>query len=346
MNKSYNNNDTVYWPDDLNKRITEFQLKPSYDFSFGGFGYPIGLDNGPIKFQTPWCKAPFGVDVHLMNQNKKFSLTLNVLETTDEKKKFAQLLRNIDTWILDTAIKDPNVFFGKDISEDQILKTYNHALRFPKPKTDFPFTFKMKIPVRRSIIDTQIYIINKKDPVKMEMDDIERVIPKGCMVRGIIQISPIWVMDSRWGVSFKPLQLQINHPAKNTLLEKPLFKKKKKTPGVTLNDAWQLNLNDPKDHFETQPIRPWSVSTMNTDSWPMEPRKTVMYIPTPPLPSVPPLQQFINMKLPTAVETIEPLVAMCPVNGQYDTSITDISDLPSNVVKRILENVNQAGFSN
>ena len=211
--------ETLYRPGELIEHMEDIEAGEIIPYSIGGFGVALSLYGQPLVLQTPWCHAPFGVDIHHTDNNgKKYSVTVNLNDQNGEHNEFAIMLQKLDKTILGMAVQMKDSLFAREIK--QLEQEFQRGYRTPTSDV-FPHTFKMKVPVRYNRIDCSVFFRGQSKPIRIN-NDLERYLIKGAKVRGIVQLSPVWFMKDRWGVSYKALQLEISVPPQ---MRSPMFLK-------------------------------------------------------------------------------------------------------------------------
>lgn len=198
-----------------------------YQFQFGGFGCTLKCDSQPIMIETPWCKIPFGVSVHkLGNGVTKYSVTMNIELQDKISQVFEKYLGGLDRFLCGIALSRKEEWFG-NVPENVITHNFNKSLRTPKPKDigRYPNTIKLKLPQRDGIFEVMLFKEGDKTPQTLTIHDVVKNLPKFREIRCIITVLPVWVVGNNWGVSFKPIQMEIRdngfHPMPQTNMFHP-----------------------------------------------------------------------------------------------------------------------------
>ena len=196
----------------------------------GGNGVYISYDNPKmsqkhrIYIQTPKMFVPFGASKYNPKDKKqredetpRYSLNLsfgrdNNAKVTNFKNKMLeldkyvakQLLKN-NSWIKALGMT------GKKLTMDSIDLIRSSIIRYAKdPSKDYPPTINVKVPNR---YDTNEFVTEfyDKNKVRLEVDreNIENIVPPKSEVKCLLQISNIWFIGGKFGVSIKALQVAV-----------------------------------------------------------------------------------------------------------------------------------------
>ena len=177
----------------------------------------ISYDNKPLIIQTPRMYAPFGMSKFDKGteilENDKYSLQLafKELDTNPSVKKFFDMLIKFDEKLIDDGVKESKNWFKKTYVKDVLKELFTNSITFSKEKetgeitNKYPPNFRLNIPTVNGKIKPDCYDITKE---KIELDTIK----KGSTVSAIIKCSGIWMAGSKFGCSWKVMQLLVNEP--------------------------------------------------------------------------------------------------------------------------------------
>lgn len=180
----------------------------------GGKSAYIGYQNGPLIIQTPYLKTPFGMSTYNKKDDEdepgkivKYTIPVNLTTSTTSSANFLTFLKDMDKHVLDSAVENSKVWFGKQQKEKVISAFYNSMVKYSKDKetggVNDKYPPKFSIPV--IVCDNEI--VNKcfnddKEVVKLN------TIEKNTRIRVILQCTGMWLVDKKFGVSWKVVQLE------------------------------------------------------------------------------------------------------------------------------------------
>jgi hypothetical protein len=140
--------------------------------------------------------------------------------------ELVQKLNDFKEQLIDDAVKNSQAWFGgsKPISREIAEYNLKFALDYPKvgpndktaDTTKDPY-FKLSIPYYRdSGWDLQVFDPSRRRLFPSEdVDSPIDLVPKGALVNLFIQCNTIWVVDGKWGPTFKVVQCMV-YPQDNT----------------------------------------------------------------------------------------------------------------------------------
>ena len=188
----------------------------------GGKTIFISYGGNPLILQTPEMKAPFGVS-RWEGENggpDKYNLDLSFdgAESREAVRVFMDVLKSIDRRLIKDAMEAAPLWFKKKFpSEDVVNELYTRTLRMYKdPETGehtnkYPPTFKMQLPLDRNNKFAFPVYNGARSEVDL-MDMITRNVTKGARVQAIVQLTGVWIVGSKFGLSWKTRVLKISEP--------------------------------------------------------------------------------------------------------------------------------------
>lgn len=204
-------------------------LPNDFDVSKINYSSPRTLDNGgkviylnyegkKLLLQTPEMMAPFGLGKWSNNDGKsldKYSLDLSFQgkENRDVLNKFFEGLRALDKKLVEDGMNHCQTWFKKTYkSLDVVEALYTPVIKFPKDKngeiTDkYPPTFKMTVPHDGTNFTCSVYDAAKN------LVDLASIETKRARVSAIVQCVGIWIAGTKFGCSWKVVQMKITPPA-------------------------------------------------------------------------------------------------------------------------------------
>ena len=177
----------------------------------GGKMISIGYNNQPLIVQTCECYAPFGMQCYQNDDGKAPSYSLDLsFKDMDKRKPLKQLYKmfeQLDQKNLDMGMQNATTW----LSQKKVPKTIDviEALYSPSIKVandeKYPSTFKFKLPFRNGSLMCDVYDKNHNMIDLLKMEDNKT---KGAKCTALIQCTGIWVAASKFGMSWKCVQLK------------------------------------------------------------------------------------------------------------------------------------------
>jgi hypothetical protein len=195
--------------------IEKVKYSPLKILENGGKAIWVSYENAPLIFQTPEMITPFGIskwDNSDKGGGKKYTLDMSFKnkESREILNKFYENLLVLDEKLVKDAFENSMSWFKKKSSEAVLKELYTPIIRHAKDKntgdiTDkFPPTFKVALPQKDDKYTFEVYNQDKK---QVDLDSLEL---KGARVTALIQCLGVWIAGTKFGVSWKVLQMKVN----------------------------------------------------------------------------------------------------------------------------------------
>ena len=156
--------------------------------------------------QTPKLRLPFGMqqynDKDQDNKNKSFSLSLsldNYRDLNSHECEFLKGIKAIDDHIKALALENCNTWFRKSLKKEVIDELFSSSIR---ETADWPPTFRCKLPYYSGEFSCDFYDSSKK---KCDSESITQ----NCHVIGLMNVTSIWFVANRFGISWQIKQIQV-----------------------------------------------------------------------------------------------------------------------------------------
>ncbi len=166
------------------------------------------MDNGtPLKLivQTPKMYAPFGAkewEAKEPNKSPKWDLVLNFKGNSTMMNMFVDLIKQIDEANITFAFENQETFFNeKGKSRDIIADRYSNM--FNNKDSKYDPKLNTKLDVRQGNYQGQVYDANAV------LQPLDYVTPQ-CYVQGLIEFGSMWVVDKRFGMSVRTIQMMVH----------------------------------------------------------------------------------------------------------------------------------------
>jgi hypothetical protein len=177
----------------------------------GGKMVSIGYNGQPLIVQTCECYAPFGMQCYQNDDGKAPSYAIDLSFKDMEKRKplkqLHEMFTKLDQKNLDMGMENAMTW----LSQKKVPKTIDvvEALYSPIVKVandeKYPSTFKFKLPFRNGEFVCDVY---DKNHTLIDMTKMEDNKTKGSKCTALIQCTGIWVAASKFGMSWKCVQLK------------------------------------------------------------------------------------------------------------------------------------------
>lgn len=200
----------------------------------------VGYDNGPLIFQTPEMVAPFGVSKwDKENGGDKFSLNLSFKgkEVREPLNKFFENLNVLNETLIQGAKNNSEVWFGNVKSEIVLRELITPVISYSKEKDKYPPTIKANLMQKNGNYDLEVYDENRNSIVYDGNLDL-----KNARITALIQCLGIWVIGSKFGITWKIVQMKVI-PAKK--LHGYAFKEIE-------NDSAEVEIHEEEEHNEPE----------------------------------------------------------------------------------------------
>ena len=240
-------------------------LPSDFDVSNISYSEPRVLDNGgkviyvsynkkKLIVQTPEMVAPFGLSKwnNEGKGNDKYSLDLSFKgkESREILSKFFDGFRALDKKLVEDGLKNCQTWLKKAYkSEDVVEALYTPIIKFAKDKNGeindkYPPTFKMTVPHSGTQFMCDVYDSNR-DAV-----DLGAIETKSSRVSAIVQCVGIWIAGTKFGCSWKVLQMKVSPPS---TIKGYAFKELNDKIEDEIEEEDEIEAGDPKEIMASAP---------------------------------------------------------------------------------------------
>jgi hypothetical protein len=176
-----------------------------------------------LPFLNTWGVSDY-VDEKTGESDGKYSLSLSFPNddyATDSTREALSKLKDFENFILDSAVKNSEVWWGESVSREVAKHTFFPFLKYSRnkdtKKIDYtkPPSIRAKVPFYDGRWNTEIYNIKSQmiypaDDATTPMDHI----PSRSNVACVLQCGGIWIGGKGWGLTWKLFQCVVknNHP--------------------------------------------------------------------------------------------------------------------------------------
>lgn len=182
----------------------------------GGRSIFLSYDGQPFCIQTPDMNAPFGLSNYRDRAGgvgpDKFTLDLSFKGISERPnvRAFFDMLEAIDKMMVEYALANSQTLFKKrHTSAEVVAALYTPAIKFAKDRITgevndrYPPTFKMALPQKDGNFTCESYDAKRN---RIQLTDTDT---KGSTVMAITRCVAIWVINGKFGVTWKAVQLRV-----------------------------------------------------------------------------------------------------------------------------------------
>jgi hypothetical protein len=186
----------------------------------------ILYNNKMSYFMTPEVRAPFGVSAYDPNKdndkagnpadmNYSFPITA-VAKNADDNDvvaSFFQQWRELDSRVIDFAVENSKILFGKSRDRNQVEAIYSPCVRVKEDGDQtYPPMISPKIQKDKDNVEKPnilVYRGKSRDPLELEtFQELMSNVSKGSHVQLIIQ-PRIWIIPGKIGVTMSVIQAKV-----------------------------------------------------------------------------------------------------------------------------------------
>ena len=209
--------------------LETLSISPPKPLDNGGKMMYVNYGGGINKLYlaTPETELPFDASYFATNDDSgKFSVKISLkgMETTPAVKEFHDKLAEMDQFLIDKACESSQLWFKKaKMSKDAVEALYTPMVKVSldpetgEPNGKYPPSCAFKIVKQGGKFpDFTIYDNNKKvfdvDQTTENPTDIEKLLVKGALVKGVLRCNGVWVANGKFGCTWRADQIRIKIP--------------------------------------------------------------------------------------------------------------------------------------
>lgn len=188
----------------------------------GRMAYVNYGDRGRVLIQTPLLKATFGVS-HWPGENgapDKYNLDLSLGGESTEDAAMRGLLAAVDARVVQHAFENCQAWFKKRMPSIEVVEAlYTRSIKPCKDRETgevsdkYPPTTKFQLPTTRSADGSSVgFDFPAFNGLREQVDFMDMVQSgrtKGAMMKAIVQLTAVWIVGSKFGLTFKVKQLKV-----------------------------------------------------------------------------------------------------------------------------------------
>jgi hypothetical protein len=171
--------------------------------------YLNGGDNKKIYLQLPFMRSPFGLSAFTDEGTGRTSYSLDLSFDPDnaEAMELHDTLKELDEIIVNTVAANSKEWLGKEFNVAVLREALYKPMVRPG-KEQYPSTMKLKIATKPDgSFVPEAYSMQK---TSVELDTIE----KSQKVMAIVDLSSIWFIDNKFGVTMRLQQCLLEQSTK------------------------------------------------------------------------------------------------------------------------------------
>ncbi len=184
------------------------------------YDYEDGCGPKPLRIQLPRLKAPFGISGWDKDRadKKDTSPTENSNDTLEfsigDHKELLAKFEKVDELAIEQGVINSKDFFKKKFEESYIRMQYKSPIKFNENEDGerddkYPPRLKTKL-YKDTEYNYKIQAFNsEKQLVNISVYNQNETFPKGCECIVLLECAGIWIINDKFGVSWRPAQMKI-----------------------------------------------------------------------------------------------------------------------------------------
>jgi len=171
--------------------------------------YLNGGDNKKLYLQLPFMRSPYGLSAFTDEGTGRTTYSLDLSFDTDnaEAMELHDKLKELDEMIVNTVAENSKEWLGKEFNVAVLREALYKPMVRPG-KEPYPSTLKLKIATKPDgSFVPEAYNMQKE---AVPLDSVE----KGQKVMAIVDVSSIWFIDNKFGVTIRLQQTLLEQSTK------------------------------------------------------------------------------------------------------------------------------------
>jgi len=177
---------------------------------YGGHYAPVNCDKHNIRIETPKMYVPWGISGYPKEDPQSWSVNLQFpKEMTDRMQRFHDLIDETEQVVVNTAVERSQEWLGRKELKENLAREYFSTWMYRKlnaegvPSGEYPDQLPLKL--KRS---NGKFTVKCFGPDKQQANP-EDVITKGCYIKAIIEINPVYLKKNSFSLSATALQVRV-----------------------------------------------------------------------------------------------------------------------------------------
>jgi hypothetical protein len=188
----------------------------------GGKMVNISYNNHKLLMQLPNLTASYGLNVWPSDRPGAFDkmhldLSLVGYDSNPAMKSFFEKMMAFDDKLIDTAMSNSKTWLRKTVASREVIQAvFTPLVKFSKDKltgelsTQWPPVVRLQIPrTKTGAVDVEVYDAGRE---RLDFDSVEF---KRAQVTAIVQVTSVWIISGKFGVSMKVQQMKVAQNATN-----------------------------------------------------------------------------------------------------------------------------------
>jgi len=166
-----------------------------------------------LSVQVSTLPVPYGMNMFDKAGPPKYSVDLS-LRGYDENPKVKQvyeMFTALDEYMIDQGVANSKTWFKAQLTRDVVKAFYTPLVRWSKDAEGnvkpYPPTLKVQLKQRDGKFDVTLFDENKNELKGVPLDEL---LVKGSQVTSVIQCTSLWFAGSKFGLSWKALQIRMD----------------------------------------------------------------------------------------------------------------------------------------
>ena len=198
-----------FFPKEVLPNLELFKIGAAISISQSDYYVPLLYDGLRLRIQTPVLYVPFPIQTYRNKGSsiEKYSLQLSLQSHTPDTKEFKTFVQSIDTVAMSLVPLPPESYFS--------------PIRYSYTNPQLPPIMRIKIPADKETLLVDCYAdgISISEPKVQTLRDL---LSTHCSVKCILELSNIWVVPEKFGVSWKLVQISVyEHQTSGPLFRPP-----------------------------------------------------------------------------------------------------------------------------
>ena len=185
------------------------------------YDYEDGKPPKPLRIQMPKMKAPFGIsgwdkdraDKSDTSPTEQSNDTLELSISSGDE--VIEKLEELDSKAIEEAIANSKEYFKKKFDATYIKMQFKSAIKFNENDEGerdgkYPPRLKTKL-YKDKNSNYKLQLFNSaKELVNVDVYNHSEVLPKGCECVTILECAGIWIINDKFGLSWRPVQMKVH----------------------------------------------------------------------------------------------------------------------------------------
>ena len=166
-----------------------------------------------LSVQVSTLPVPYGMNMFDKAGPPKYSVDLSLRGYDDNPKvkQVYEMFTALDEYMIDQGVANSKTWFKAQLTRDVVKAFYTPLVRWSKDAEGnvkpYPPTLKVQLKQRDGKFDVTLFDENKNELKGVPLDEL---LVKGSQVTSVIQCTSLWFAGSKFGLSWKALQIRMD----------------------------------------------------------------------------------------------------------------------------------------